>query len=75
VTLADLPLGAPARVLEVETPDAVLYRLMEMGLIPGAEVSVEKVAPFGDPLELRVFGYALSIRRAEARRIRVEPRR
>jgi ferrous iron transport protein A len=79
VTLADLEIGIPARVTRVgsEHPRAdtgILYRLMEMGLIAGAEVEVRKVAPFGDPLELKVRGYSLSIRRAEARFFSVERR-
>ena len=48
---------------------------MEMGLVPGTEVRVVRVAPLGDPIELRVRDYALSVRRAEAARIAVVPRR
>jgi len=48
---------------------------MEMGLIPGTEVRVVRVAPLGDPIELRVRDYALSVRRAEAARIAVVPAR
>jgi Fe2+ transport system protein FeoA len=48
--------------------------LLELGLIPGTEVSIEKVAPLGDPLELKVRGCTLSIRRADARAVSVERR-
>ena len=51
---------------------AVARRLMEMGLLPGVRVTVARVAPLGDPLELRLRGYSLSIRRAEAAAVRVE---
>jgi ferrous iron transport protein A len=50
---------------------AVARRLMEMGLLPGTRVSVTRIGPFGDPIELRVRGYALSIRRHEAAAIEV----
>ncbi len=48
---------------------------MEMGLLPGTEVRVVRVAPLGDPIELRIRGYALSLRRAEAAKITVASRR
>jgi ferrous iron transport protein A len=65
-TLADLPVGSEATVAEVRCPRAVSRRLMEMGVLPGTRVLVVRVAPLGDPIELRVRGYALSIRRQEA---------
>jgi Fe2+ transport system protein FeoA len=48
-------------------------RLMEMGLLPGTEVRVVRVAPLGDPLELRLRDYSLSVRRSEAAKITVRP--
>jgi Fe2+ transport system protein FeoA len=72
VTLADLAIGVPARIVAVDDASSVVHRLMEMGLVNGAGVAIRKVAPFGDPLELQVRGYALSIRRAEARHFEVE---
>jgi Fe2+ transport system protein FeoA len=50
----------------------VVRRLLEMGLVPGTRVTVQREAPLGDPMELRVRNYALSIRRADALRIEVE---
>lgn len=71
--LAELPLGTPARVTAIDASHDVVYRLMEMGLVRGTEVTVQKLAPLGDPMELSVRGYLLSIRRREAERFTVEP--
>jgi ferrous iron transport protein A len=71
--LDKLPIGAIARVVEVEGSDELAMRLMEMGLTPGVELSVLGVAPLGDPLELLLRGYRLSVRKTEASRIAVEP--
>lgn len=71
--LAQLPLGQAAEILSINCDRAVSRRLMEMGLLPGTEVRVVRVAPLGDPIELRVRDYALSVRRADARRIAVAP--
>ena len=73
-TLASLAVGETAVVARVLGSRAVARRLLEMGLVPGTAVTVRRVAPLGDPLELRVRGYALSIRRAEAAGIEIEPR-
>lgn len=73
MTLDELPIGAEARVFRIPGGEPVMLRLMEMGLVRGATVEVRKRAPFRGPLELRVEGYLLSIRRAEAARIGVEP--
>jgi ferrous iron transport protein A len=70
--LADLPLGSSARVLTVTGDDQISLRLMEMGITPGVDVSIVGTAPFGDPLELDVRGYRLSVRRSEAARVQVE---
>lgn len=70
-TLDALPIGAGARVVAIDGAGAVARRLMEMGVVPGAPVSVVKAAPLGDPLEVRVRGYHLALRRAEARTIAV----
>ena len=69
-TLADLRVGERAAVVEVEGVDETSLRLMEMGLTPGVEVELLGVAPLGDPLEFELRGYRLSLRRAEARRIK-----
>jgi Fe2+ transport system protein FeoA len=73
MTVADLALGQRGVIAEVAGSDAVAQRLMEMGIIVGATIELLKVAPLGDPLELRVMGFELSIRRAEALRIEIRP--
>lgn len=71
-TLENLGVGRRGRVLRVGGVRAVSRRLLEMGLLPGTEVAVVRQAPMGDPVELRLRGYSLSIRRAEAAAIDVE---
>jgi ferrous iron transport protein A len=66
LSLAALGVGARARVIAVKGHGAVARRLMEMGVVPGAPVRVIKAAPLGDPIEVRVRGYHLALRRAEA---------
>ena len=66
-----LPHGRAARVVAVDGVDAVARRLMEMGVVPGAPVRVVKAAPLGDPIQVRVRGYDLALRRAEAQMISV----
>jgi ferrous iron transport protein A len=70
-SLAHLPVGVQARVISVQGESAVARRLMEMGVVPGAPVRVIKTAPLGDPMEIRVRGYHLALRRAEAQTITV----
>ncbi|HEV2883022.1 MAG TPA: ferrous iron transport protein A [Pyrinomonadaceae bacterium] len=70
-TLNTLPYGTEARVVSVDGESAVARRLMEMGVVPGAPVCVIKAAPLGDPIEVRVRGYHLALRRNEAQTIRV----
>ncbi len=70
-SLADVPLGTPVRVASVGGERAFRRRLMELGLVPGTEVVVAKIAPLGDPLELEARGCTLSIRAAEARAVTV----
>jgi ferrous iron transport protein A len=71
--LADLAVGQQCRVRGVGGDDEISLRLMEMGLTPGVEVTCLGVAPLGDPLELEVRGYRLSVRKSEAQRVEVEP--
>jgi len=66
MTLTELPVGRSARVTSVNGGSRVARRLMEMGVIPGIPVEVVKTAPFGDPIEIRVRGYSLAMRRSEA---------
>ena len=71
MTLTSLPVGRDARVTAVNGTGSVTRRLMEMGVIPGVSVQVVKMAPFGDPIEIRVRGYSLAMRRNEADAIEV----
>jgi Fe2+ transport system protein FeoA len=72
-TLADVGVGRRAVVGRMTCPRAIRIRLLEMGLVPGTEVIVTRRAPLGDPIELSVRGYKLSIRKAEARAISLQP--
>ena len=72
MTLADIPVGSRVRVGIVGGDDAISLRLMEMGLTPGIELALIGTAPLGDPLEVELRGYRLSLRRNEAARIAVE---
>ncbi len=67
-----VPVGGRARVLRVECERGTARRLMEMGLLPGTDVRVVRVAPMGCPMELRVRDSALSIRRADAALVGIE---
>jgi ferrous iron transport protein A len=60
-------------VYSIEGDDELSVRLMEMGLTPGVEVAVVGTAPLGDPLELELRGYRLSVRRSEAARVQIHP--
>ena len=72
MTLDKLPLGQEAVITAVGGEGALRCRLLDMGLIPKTKVRIEKVAPLGDPLELRVRGYSLSLRKEDAGKIEVE---
>lgn len=69
--LDQVAVGSSARVAEVTGGDDMSLRLLEMGLTPGVEIRLIGRAPLGDPLELEVRGYRLSIRRTEAARVAV----
>ncbi len=69
--LNELAIGGKARVTGVEGADEVSTRLLEMGLTPGAALTVLGMAPLGDPIELELRGYRLSIRKSEAARVEV----
>jgi ferrous iron transport protein A len=71
-SLDKLRLGGAGRVVDIAGDDTVAIRLLEMGLTPGVTVRVVGKAPFGDPLELELRSYRLSIRRAEAARVTVQ---
>lgn len=69
--LSDLKKGERAKIAGFESSELEL-KLMEMGCIPGELVVVEKIAPFGDPISIRIAGYALSLRKNEANQILIE---
>lgn len=69
MTLGDVPVGTSVTVTSVGGEGAFRRRLMELGVLPGTRVDLVRVAPLGDPIELRVRGCALSIRRVEAHAI------
>ncbi len=73
MTLRELPVGGSAVILEVGGTGSLRQHFLDMGLIPGARVKLVKYAPLGDPMELLVGGYALTLRLADAARIRIEP--
>jgi Fe2+ transport system protein FeoA len=70
--LDTLPIGQRAVITAVGGQGALRCRLLDMGLIPKTVVRIERVAPLGDPMELLVRGYSLSLRREDARNIEVE---
>jgi Fe2+ transport system protein FeoA len=72
-SLADLPVGGAAEIVSIDCGRLMSRRLMEMGLLPGTPVRIVRFAPLGDPIEVRLRDYSLSLRRAEAARIRVRP--
>ncbi len=71
-TLRDAKVGETVRVVKLSGEGATKRRIMDMGLTKGAEVTVKKLAPLGDPMELTVRGYELSVRKADAQMILVE---
>ena len=71
-TLKDVKVGKSARVVKLHGEGAIKRRIMDMGITKGIEVTVRKTAPLGDPLELSVRGYELSLRKADAQMIEVE---
>ena len=71
-TLRDVPIGGTAKVVKLHGEGAVRRRIMDMGITRGVDVYVRKVAPLGDPVEVTVRGYELSIRKADAEMIEIE---
>jgi len=68
-SLATLKIGSTTQVVDISGEDNTSLRLLEMGLTPGVEVTVVSTAPLGDPVELELRGYRLSVRRNEAARV------
>ncbi|HWP79182.1 MAG TPA: FeoA family protein [Terriglobales bacterium] len=72
MTLAQLECNSSATIVSVGGQGALRRRLLEMGLIPGTKVTMRKIAPMGDPMELSLRGYTLTMRREEAARVEVK---
>ena len=70
--LKEVPVGSKAKVVRIHGEGAVKRRIMDMGITRGVEIYVRKVAPLGDPIEITVRGYELSLRKADAESIEVE---
>ena len=73
IKLSELPVGASATVREFPKAGTVALRLREMGVLPGTVVTLVRTAPLGDPMEIKVRGYHLTLRKAEANHVLVEP--
>ena len=71
-TLRDVKVGERAKIVRLHGEGALKRRIMDMGLTRGTQVYVRKVAPLGDPMELTVRGYELSVRKADAELIEVK---
>ena len=71
-TLREVPVGATVMVVKLHGEGAVKRRIMDMGITRGTQVYVRKVAPLGDPIEVTVRGYELSLRKADAAMIEVD---
>ena len=71
-TLRDAEVGQTVKVVRLHGEGAVKRRIMDMGITKGVEVFLRKAAPLGDPIEVKVRGYELSIRKADAEMIEVE---
>ncbi len=73
IPLSQLPIGATATVCELPKQGSAFLRLREMGLTLGAKLTLVRTAPLGDPIEIKVRSYSLSLRKSEADHIQVEP--
>jgi ferrous iron transport protein A len=65
--------GQRGRILEIQGDDGIAIRLMEMGLTDGEEIELLGFAPLGDPIEYKIRGYRISLRKTEAQRVEIEP--
>ena len=70
--LKEVPVGGKAKVVKIHGEGAVKRRIMDMGITKGVAIFVRKVAPLGDPIEITVRGYELSLRKVDAESIEVE---
>ena len=73
MTLRELKIGKSAVIKTVGGEGALRQHFLDMGMIPGAEVTVVKLAPMGDPMELQIHGYELTLRLEEADQIEIDP--
>lgn len=71
--LDELKLGVSAKIINIKGSGALRHRLLELGLTPNINVSIVKLAPLGDPIEIMIRGYMLTIRKNEAKLIEVSP--
>ena len=72
ITLKETKIGQTVKVIKIHGEGPVKRRIMDMGITKGVEIYVRKVAPLGDPVEINVRGYELSLRKADAQMIEVE---
>ena len=70
-TLKQTPIGSTVRVVKIHGEGAVRRRIMDMGITKGVEIYVRKLAPLGDPMELNLRGYELSLRKADAEMVEI----
>ena len=73
IALSSLPIGSSAKLVEFPLSGSAFLRLREMGLLPGTTLTLIRTAPMGDPLESKVRGYNLTLRKSEADHVLVEP--
>ena len=71
-TLKEIKVGSSAKVVKLHGEGAVKRRIMDMGITKGVEIYIRKVAPLGDPIEMNLRGYELSLRKADAEMVEVE---
>ena len=71
-TLRDVNIGETVKVTKIDGEGAVKRRIMDMGITKGVEIYVRKIAPLGDPVEITVRGYELSVRKADAEMIQIK---
>lgn len=71
-TLKEVPIGETVKIVKLHGEGAVKRRIMDMGITKGTEIYLRKVAPLGDPMEITVRGYELSLRKADAENIEIE---
>ena len=70
--LSELKRGEKGRIVKIGGTGSIRRRLLDMGLVPGSDIEMERVAPLGDPIEIKVKGYNLSLRKEEAASIQIE---